>query len=102
MCAKIHVVKRTDHIGNRESRKTESESERLQVGGLNIFSHCAIEVWQQAAECHLALPLRLAHCLSRARLAEVIREAAFNRLLQAKLSIERHIRDTRRAPAVLA
>ena len=102
MRAKIDVVERTDHRGNRESRKIESETFRAQIGGLHIFVHRAVEVRQQAAERHLALSLRLPQGLGRACFAEVVREPALNRFPQAKFSVERHLRDARRASRVSA
>src|SRR6266852_5817594 len=100
MRAKINVVKRPDHRGNRETRKIEAEAERLQVRGLNVFVYRAVEIGQQAAERHLALSLRLPQGLRRASLPEVICKPALNRFPQAKLSVERHFRDTRRASRV--
>src|SRR5450759_5281637 len=100
MRAKINVVKGTKHCGNREPRKIEPETFRAQIGGLNVFVYCAVDVRQQAAERHFALSLRLPQSLCRARLAEVIRKPALNRFPHAKLSVERHVRDTRRASRV--
>ena len=100
MRAKINVIKRSDHVGNREPRKIESETFRAQVGGLNIFVDRAVEVRQQAAERHLALPLRLPQGLSRACLAEVIGQPALDRFPQAKFPVKRHVRDARRAARI--
>ena len=100
MGAKIHVVKRADHGRNRKPGKIEPETLRAQIGGLNVLVHRAIDVRQQHAARSLALSLRLPQGLRRARLAEVIGKAALNRFPQAKLSVERHVRDARRASRV--
>src|ERR1700688_1420805 len=100
MRAKIDVVERADHRGNREPRKIESETERLEVGGLHVFVYCAVQVWEQAAERRPALSLRLPQSLGRACFSQVVRQPTPNRFLQAKLSVERHLGDTWRASRV--
>ncbi len=102
MRAKIDVIKRADHRGNYGPRKIETETFRAQVRGLHIFGNGTIQVRQQAAERHLALPIGLAHGLGRAGLAQVKYKPAFNRFPQSQLPVERHFRDAGSASRIRA
>ena len=94
------VVERTHDGGNAEAGHADAQSERGEIGLLHGFAEIAVDVRQQGAAGHRHLRAGLTHGLRQPDRAQVVGQAALQRLLERQLAGKRHGRGAARAAAV--
>ena len=75
---------------------------RAQVGGLHVFVDRPFKFGSKCAARHFALPFACRRACVAPVWPRLYASAALNRFLQAKLAVERHVRNARRASRVRA